>query len=81
MDQLCLPTSQVHKCIKNALPKKFQVNKEVKSLMQVSTGIFIMYLTHHITQSIGKRQTINKDDVLQAVKDLGFEFYKELEEV
>lgn len=66
--------------MKKSLPANAKIAKEAKDLVQEATCELIAFITSEANERCAteKRKTINGDDVLYAMKVLGFENYEEV---
>jgi len=79
------PAACVHRVLKQALSNSDNVlmTQDARRFIVRAVGIFIFYITHGANDFSreSKRQTIYTQDILNALKELGFEdFEKPLEE-
>lgn len=72
-----LPVANISRIIKNNLPKEIKLAKEAKETFQECLSEFISFITSEASEkcSLEKRKTINGDDVLAALSNLGFDHY------
>jgi histone H3/H4 len=72
-----LPISNISRLMKKALPKQAKVSSSAKDLIQACCIEFISFLTSEANDKclLEKRKTINGDDILFAMKQLGFDEY------
>lgn len=75
------PLACVRRILKHALPASTNVGKDASAAFARASGIFIVYLTAcaHDFARESKRQTIQANDVLAAVRELEFDFTAEME--
>lgn len=74
-----LPIANVSRLMKNTLPSTAKVSKDAKECMQECVSEFISFLTSEASERClrEKRKTINGEDILYLMHDLGFENYAE----
>ena len=74
-----LPIANVSRLMKNTLPNTAKVSKDAKECMQECVSEFISFLTSEASERClrEKRKTINGEDILYSMHDLGFENYAE----
>ena len=72
-----LPLANIGRIIKNNLPKDVKLSKSSKETFQECVSEFISFITSEASDrcSDEKRKTINGDDILYAMNNLGFEHY------
>ena len=72
-----LPIANIGRIIKNNLPKEVKLSKDAKETFQACVSEFISFITSEASDrcSDEKRKTINGDDILYAMNNLGFEHY------
>lgn len=72
-----LPVANIGRIIKNNLPKEVKLSKEAKETFQECVSEFISFITSEAIDKCNeeKRKTINGDDILFALANLGFEHY------
>jgi len=72
-----LPVANIGRIIKNNLPKEVKLSKEAKETFQECVSEFISFITSEASDkcNLEKRKTINGDDVIFALSNLGFEHY------
>lgn len=78
-DDLMLPKATVVKAIKQRLPENMKIAHESSEMIMECCNNFIHIITstaNEISEK-DKRSTIQPEDVLQAVKELGFDSYVE----
>ncbi|EDO19461.1 hypothetical protein Kpol_1002p110 [Vanderwaltozyma polyspora DSM 70294] len=75
-----LPINNVSKLMKNALPQTTKVSKDAKECMQECVSEFISFVTSEASDGciLEKRKTINGEDILISLYNLGFENYAEV---
>lgn len=75
-----LPIANVARLMKNTLPQTAKVSKDAKECMQECVSEFISFITSEASDKCvrEKRKTINGEDVLYSLHDLGFENYAEV---
>lgn len=75
-----LPIANVARLMKNTLPGKAKVSKDAKECMQECVSEFISFITSEASDKCvrEKRKTINGEDILYSMHDLGFENYAEV---
>eukprot|EP00890_Picochlorum_soloecismus_P004886 jgi/Picsp_1/5399/NSC_02759-R1_protein dr1 len=76
-DDLMLPKATVVKAIKQRLPENMKIANESSEMIMECCNNFIHIITstaNEISEN-DKRSTIQPEDVLQAVKELGFDSY------
>lgn len=75
-----LPIANVARLMKNTLPTTAKVSKDAKECMQECVSEFISFITSEASDKClrEKRKTINGEDVLYSMHDLGFENYAEV---
>eukprot|EP01033_Poteriospumella_lacustris_P012123 gene12123-8668_t len=73
------PAAYVYKIIKNVLPENMIMTKEARTAIVRAAGIFIFYITHGANDFCreSKRSTIYTADVINSLKELGFEDFEE----
>ena len=74
-----LPIANVAKLMKKAIPERGKIAKEAKECVQECVSEFISFITSEAAErcSIEKRKTINGEDILFAMSNLGFDNYLE----
>lgn len=72
-----LPVANIGRIIKNNLPSEVKLSKESKEIFQECISEFISFLTSEASDTCNadKRKTLNGDDILQAMNNLGFDKY------
>ena len=75
-----LPIANVARLMKNPLPPTAKVSKDAKECMQECVSEFISFITSEASDKClrEKRKTINGEDILYLMYDLGFENYAEV---
>lgn len=75
-----LPIANVARLMKNTLPPTAKVSKDAKECMQECVSEFISFITSEASDKClrEKRKTINGEDILYLMHDLGFENYAEV---
>lgn len=75
-----LPIANVARLMKNTLPTTAKVSKDAKECMQECVSEFISFITSEASDKClrEKRKTINGEDILYLMHDLGFENYAEV---
>lgn len=75
-----LPIANVARLMKNTLPTTAKVSKDAKECMQECVSEFISFITSEASDKClrEKRKTINGEDILFLMHDLGFENYAEV---
>ncbi|CAH6719034.1 DNA polymerase epsilon subunit D [[Candida] jaroonii] len=75
-----LPIANVARLMKNTLPTSAKVSKDAKECMQECVSEFISFVTSEASDRClrEKRKTINGEDILFSMHDLGFENYAEV---
>lgn len=75
-----LPIANVARLMKSTLPQTAKVSKDAKECMQECVSEFISFITSEASDKCvrEKRKTINGEDVLYSLHDLGFENYAEV---
>lgn len=75
-----LPIANVARLMKNTLPSTAKVSKDAKECMQECVSEFISFITSEASDRClrEKRKTINGEDILYSMHDLGFENYAEV---
>lgn len=75
-----LPIANVARLMKNTLPQSAKVSKDAKECMQECVSEFISFVTSEASDRClrEKRKTINGEDILYSMHDLGFENYAEV---
>lgn len=75
-----LPIANVARLMKRTIPHLAKVSKDAKECMQECVSEFISFITSEANDKCtsDKRKTINGEDVLYLLHDLGFENYAEV---
>lgn len=75
-----LPIANVARLMKYTLPALAKVSKDAKECMQECVSEFISFITSEASDKCvrDKRKTINGEDILYSMHDLGFENYAEV---
>lgn len=75
-----LPIANVARLMKSTLPASAKVSKDAKECMQECVSEFISFVTSEASDRClrEKRKTINGEDILYSMHDLGFENYAEV---
>lgn len=75
-----LPVANIGRIIKNNLPKEVKLSKEAKETFQECVSEFISFITSEASDkcNLEKRKTINGDDVVYALSNLGFDHYNNI---
>lgn len=75
-----LPIANVARLMKGTLPNTAKVSKDAKECMQECVSEFILFITSEASDKCvrEKRKTINGEDILYSLHDLGFENYAEV---
>lgn len=78
LTEATLPISNISRLMKKALPKQAKISSASKELIQSCCIEFISFLTSEANEKclLEKRKTINGDDILYAMKTLGFEEFE-----
>jgi nuclear transcription Y subunit beta len=74
-----LPIANVAKLMKKAIPERGKIAKEAKECVQECVSEFISFITSEAAErcSQERRKTINGEDLLYAMSQLGFDNYVE----
>lgn len=74
-----LPIANVAKLMKKAIPERGKIAKDAKECVQECVSEFISFITSEAAErcSQEKRKTINGEDILFAMSNLGFDNYVE----
>ena len=74
-----LPIANVAKLMKKAIPERGKIAKDAKECVQECVSEFISFITSEAAErcSQEKRKTINGEDILYAMSNLGFDNYVE----
>ncbi|KAG0353017.1 Nuclear transcription factor Y subunit B-3 [Podila minutissima] len=72
-----LPIANVARIMKKSLPENAKISKDAKEVVQGCVSEFITFITSEAGQRCQQenRKTVNGDDILFAMKALGFENY------
>ncbi|KAK4533074.1 hypothetical protein CCYA_CCYA15G3931 [Cyanidiococcus yangmingshanensis] len=72
-----LPIANISRCMKTALPDSAKISREAKELVQEATSEFISFITSESSDKCvrERRKTICGEDILYAMRTLGFEEY------
>jgi len=75
-----LPLNNLTRIMKHSLPETSKISKDAKECIQECTSEFISFITSEAAEKAAheKRKTITGDDVLNALKTLGFDEYGEV---
>ena len=73
-----LPVANISRLMKQTLPPSYKISREAKETMSVFVSEFILFLTSEASDRCAdeKRKTITGEDLLNAMKTLGFEHYE-----
>lgn len=74
-----LPTANINRIMKRALPDNAKVAKDAKETVQECVSEFICFITSEASDRCQqeKRKTVNGEDILWAMQSLGFDSYCE----
>lgn len=74
-----LPIANVGRIMKNGVPHNAKISKDAKECVQECVSEFISFITMEANEKClqEKRKTINGDDLIWAMKNLGFDNYVE----
>ena len=74
-----LPIANISRIMKKSLPQNAKISKEAKEIVQECVSEFISFITSEASEkcSTEKRKTINGEDLLYALQNLGFDNYYE----
>jgi len=74
-----LPTANIARIMKQALPESAKVAKDGKDTVQECVSEFVSFITSEASDKCirEKRKTINGEDILWAMSTLGFDRYIE----
>lgn len=74
-----LPIANINRIMKMSLPKDGKIAKDAKENVQECVSEFISFITSEASEKClhEKRKTINGDDILCAMQNLGFDTYSE----
>ncbi|XP_030855718.1 CCAAT-binding transcription factor subunit A isoform X1 [Strongylocentrotus purpuratus] len=72
-----LPIANVARIMKDGIPKSGKISKEAKECVQECVSEFISFITSEASERCHqeKRKTINGEDILYAMSNLGFDNY------
>eukprot|EP00735_Rhodelphis_limneticus_P008321 TRINITY_DN21229_c0_g1::TRINITY_DN21229_c0_g1_i1::g.30078::m.30078 TRINITY_DN21229_c0_g1::TRINITY_DN21229_c0_g1_i1::g.30078 ORF type:complete len:134 (-),score=8.53,sp/Q5QMG3/NFYB2_ORYSJ/69.47/1e-44,CBFD_NFYB_HMF/PF00808.18/1.1e-25,Histone/PF00125.19/1e-06,PAN_3/PF08277.7/0.0012,TFIID-18kDa/PF02269.11/0.0095 TRINITY_DN21229_c0_g1_i1:79-480(-) len=72
-----LPIANVSRIMKKALPANAKISKEAKECVQECVSEFICFVTSEANDKCisDKRKTINGEDIIDAMRTLGFDNY------
>jgi nuclear transcription Y subunit beta len=75
-----LPVANIGRIIKNNLPKEVKLSKEAKETFQECVSEFISFITSEACDKCNqeKRKTINGDDIIYSLTNLGFDHYNDI---
>lgn len=75
-----LPIANISRIMKRSLPDNAKIAKDAKECIQDCVSELISFITSEASDKCGveKRKTINGDDVLYAMRVLGFDNYEEV---
>lgn len=75
-----LPVANIGRIIKNNLPKEVKLSKEAKETFQECVSEFISFITSEACDKCNqeKRKTINGDDIIYSLSNLGFDHYNDI---
>ncbi|WFD18748.1 transcriptional activator hap3 [Malassezia caprae] len=75
-----LPIANISRIMKRALPENGKIAKNAKECMQECVSELISFITSEASDRCGseKRKTINGDDILYALRVLGFDNYEQV---
>lgn len=74
-----LPIANIGRIMKNGVPPNAKISKDAKECVQECVSEFILFITMEANEKclLEKRKTINGDDLIWAMKNLGFDNYVE----
>ncbi|KAL0482369.1 nuclear transcription factor Y subunit B-3 [Acrasis kona] len=74
-----LPIANINRIMKKSLPANAKISKEAKECVQECVSEYISFITNEASDLCvhEKRKTINGNDLLRAMQNLGFESYFE----
>ena len=74
-----LPIANIGRIMKNGVPATAKISKDAKETVQECISEFISFVTSEANEKCvqEKRKTINGDDIIWALKNLGFDNYVE----
>lgn len=72
-----LPIANISRIMKRSIPSNGKIAKEAKECVQECVSEFVSFVTSEASDKckVEKRKTINGDDILYAMEQLGFENY------
>lgn len=72
-----LPIANITRIMKCAIPDNSKISKEAKDAVQESVSEFIMFISSEASDRCKqeKRKTINAEDLIWAMQNLGFDSY------
>lgn len=72
-----LPIANIGRIIKKNLPKEVKLSKDAKETFQECVSEFISFITSEASDrcNVEKRKTINGEDILFSLSNLGFDHY------
>ena len=75
-----LPIANISRIMKRSLPENAKIAKDAKECVQDCVSELISFITSEASDkcSAEKRKTINGDDILYAMRVLGFDNYEEV---
>jgi histone H3/H4 len=75
-----LPIANVSRLMKKGLPQNAKIAKDAKSCIQDCVSEFISFVTSEASDRCiaEKRKTINGEDIIWAMQNLGFDNYQEV---
>ena len=75
-----LPIANVSRIMKMAVPSNAKISKEAKECVQECVSEFISFITSESSDRCNqdKRKTINGEDIIWAMENLGFDNYVQL---
>ncbi|GAO50722.1 histone-fold-containing protein [Saitoella complicata NRRL Y-17804] len=79
MEEALLPIANVARIMKGTLPESAKIAKDAKECVQECVSEFIAFITSEASEKCQqeKRKTVNGEDILHAMQQLGFENYAE----
>jgi nuclear transcription Y subunit beta len=74
-----LPIANINRIMKKSLPANAKISKEAKECVQECVSEYISFITNEASDQCvhEKRKTINGEDLLRAMQNLGFDDYLE----
>ena len=71
------PMATINRLMKASLSEGGSVSKEAKQMVSRSSSLFVLYVTNRASEIAQerKRQTINADDVQEALRNLNFDAF------